>query len=125
MNCIRREAGGHNVAYIFIQDKNAPQFALNDKYYAEQLQKQLMANELKGGKWGTYRHLQLDQSIGVSPLPVEHAYINTLVRGDLSSLRWIKGPLSYYKPERYPNNELVSAYYVSLNFRYALPLNIL
>ncbi|KAK9701631.1 Phosphopantetheine attachment site [Popillia japonica] len=60
----------------------------------------------------------------VGKLQVEHAYINTLVRGDLSSLRWIEGrPLGGY----YNNNnkgggdndktELCSVYYAPLNFR--------
>lgn len=117
MTCIRLEAGGANARYVFIQDKNAPKFSLTAPFYAEQLNKQLMANVLKGGQWGSYRHLRLDQQSGVSALQVEHAYINTLVRGDLSSLRWIEGPLSYYQPDKYPNTELCNVYYAPLNFR--------
>ena len=123
MNCIRQEPGGNNVHYVFIQDKNAPRFSPCEKFFVEQLQKQVMVNVLKGGQWGSYRHLRLDQSNDFSSLQVEHAYVNTLIRGDLSSLRWIQGPLTFYQPERYPNNELVNAYYVSLNFRYVLLLN--
>lgn len=117
MTCIRQEAGGNNVRYVFIQDKNAARFSVNDKFYVEQLSKQVMANVLKGGQWGSYRHLRLDQQNDVSSLHVEHAYVNALVKGDLSSLRWIEGPLSYYRPERYPNKELCNVYYTSLNFR--------
>lgn len=117
MTCLRREAGGMNARYVFIQDKNAPKFSLSSKFYSDQLDKQLMANVLKGGQWGSYRHLRLDQQSDVSSLQVEHAYINALVRGDLSSLRWIEGPLSYCQPEKYPNTELCSVYYAPLNFR--------
>ncbi|XP_003423914.1 fatty acid synthase [Nasonia vitripennis] len=117
MTCIRQEAGGMNVRYVFIQDKNAPKFSLTDKFYADQLDKQLMANVLKYGQWGSYRHLRLDQQSDVSSLHVEHAYINALVRGDLSSLRWIEGPLSYYQPEKFPGKEFCSVYYAPLNFR--------
>ena len=117
MTCIRRESGGMNARYVFIQDKNAPKFALSAQFYSEQLDKQLMANVLKGGSWGSYRHLRLDQQNDVSSLQVEHAYINALVRGDLSSLRWIEGPLSYYQPDKYPGTELCSVYYAPLNFR--------
>lgn len=117
MTCVRQEAGGHNVRYVFIQDKNAPKFCLADKFYADQLSRQLMANVLKGGQWGSYRHLRLDQQTDVSSLHAQHAYINALTRGDLSSLRWIEGPLSYYQPERFPGKELCSVYYAPLNFR--------
>lgn len=117
MNCVRREEGGTNVRYVFIQDKNAPKFSLNDKFYAEQLSKQLMANVLKGGTWGSFRHLILDQQMGASSLQVEHAYINALYRGDLSSLRWIESPLSYYQPEKSSNVQLFHVYYAPLNFR--------
>lgn len=115
-NCLRNESGGANIRYIFIQDKNAPKFGLSAQFYAEQLDKGLMANVLKGGQWGSYRHLQLDQQSNVSSLQVEHAYVNALVRGDLSSLRWIEGPLSYYRSDNSSNN-LCSVYYAPLNFR--------
>ncbi|XP_043288036.1 fatty acid synthase [Venturia canescens] len=117
MNCIRREVGGMNARYVFIQDKNAPKFNPSSKFYSEQLDKQLMANVLKGGRWGSYRHLRLDQQSDAPSLQVEHAYVNALVRGDLSSLGWIEGPLSYYRPEKYPNTELCTVYYAPLNFR--------
>ncbi|KAL7302666.1 hypothetical protein TKK_0004723 [Trichogramma kaykai] len=117
MTCVRQEAGGHNVSYVFIQDKNAQKFSAQDPFYQEQLSKQLMSNVLKGQQWGSYRHLRLDQQTDVSSLHVEHAYINALVRGDLSSLRWIEGPLSYYRPEEHPNKEFCSVYYAPLNFR--------
>ena len=46
----------------------------------------------------------------------EHAYVNVLTRGDLSSLRWIASHLKY-APERHGNTELCAVYYTSLNFR--------
>ncbi|KMQ87022.1 fatty acid synthase [Lasius niger] len=110
MTCIRREIA--NVRYIFIQDSNAPKFDLSAQFYAEQLDKGLIANVLKGGQWGSYRHLQLDSHGDVQ---VEHAYVNTLTKGDLSSLEWIQSPLTYYQT-KYPNT-LCSVYYASLNFR--------
>lgn len=42
---------------------------------------------------------------------MEHAYVNTLTRGDLSSLRWIESPL------RFARDELCRVYYAPLNFR--------
>ncbi|XP_063979711.1 fatty acid synthase [Diachasmimorpha longicaudata] len=117
MTCIRREEGSQHVRYVFIQEKNAPKFSLTNSFYSQQLDKHLMANVLKGNQWGSYRHLRLDQQNDVSSLHVEHAYINALTSGDLSSLRWIEGPLSYYQPEKYPDSELCSVYYAPLNFR--------
>ncbi|CAD6242162.1 GSCOCG00009427001-RA-CDS [Cotesia congregata] len=117
MTCIRREAGGQNARYVFIQDKNAPKFALSNSFYSSQLNKQLTSNVLKGNQWGSYRHLRMDSQTDVSSLQVEHAYINALTRGDLNSLRWIEGPLSFYQPEKYPDSELCHVYYAPLNFR--------
>ncbi|CAK9827746.1 Fatty acid synthase [Anthophora retusa] len=117
MNCIRQEEGGNKARYVFIQDKNAPKFSLSDKFYAQQMDKQIVANVLKGGQWGTYRHLLLDQQSAASSLQVEHAYINALFRGDLSSLRWIESPLSYYQQEKNSSTEMCSVYYAPLNFR--------
>lgn len=117
MTCIKREYPKANVSYVFIQDKNAPKFNRTSEFYAKQLQKQLLANVLKGGQWGSYRYFQLEQHDGKPSLQVEHAYINTINRGDLSSLRWIESSLSYYRPEMHPNRELCSVYYAPLNFR--------
>ncbi|KMQ91967.1 fatty acid synthase [Lasius niger] len=109
MTCIRREIA--NVRYVFIQDCNAPKFDLSSQFYAQQLEKGLMANVLKEGQWGSYRHLQLDQRTDVR---VEHAYVNARTTGDLSSLEWIQSPLTYCQTEL---NRLCSVYYASLNFR--------
>lgn len=117
MTCLRYENGGSKVRYVFIQDKNAPKFSSTLPFYANQLDKQVMANVLKGGQWGSYRHLRLEQQSDVPSLQVEHAVVNTLVRGDLSSLRWIESPLSYHQTENNPEMELCKVYYTSLNFR--------
>ena len=47
----------------------------------------------------------------------DHAYVNVLTRGDLSSLKWIESPLKYFRPEDNPEKDLCSVYYTSLNFR--------
>ncbi|XP_039306405.1 fatty acid synthase-like [Solenopsis invicta] len=111
MTCIRRETGGAHARYVFIQDTEAPKFGLSVRFYVEQLNKGLMANVLKGGQWGSYRHVQLD----VTFKQIHHVYANTLRRGDLSSLKWIEGPLNYYR--KFPNKKLCDVYYSSLNFR--------
>ncbi|KAL1517282.1 hypothetical protein ABEB36_001067 [Hypothenemus hampei] len=115
VNCLVREPiGGNRIRSVFIQDVNAPQFSLGA--YATQLSLDLVHNVLRCNVWGTYRHLLLEQTADSGALQVEHAYINTLTRGDLASLRWIEGPLSYYKGED-TNSELCHVYYAPLNFR--------
>jgi len=101
-----------NVRYVFIQDNNAPKFDLFSQLYAEQLEKELMANVLKGGQWGSYRHLQLDQH---NYMEVEHAYVDTLTTVNLNSLEWIQSPLTHCQSKYL--NSLCNVYYASLNFR--------
>lgn len=124
MNCIRRETGGSNARYVFIQDKNMEKFSPSAALYADQLDRQLMANVMKGGQWGSYRHLSFDQQKDVPFLQLEHAYINTVTRGDLSSLKWIESPLAYHRPEKSTSTELCNVYYSPLNFRFAFNLFI-
>lgn len=95
MNCLKQEPGGSNIRAVFIQDKDAPKFSV--KAYEKQLKKDLVHNVLKNKIWGSYRHILLEYYNDNGKLQVEHAYINTLTRGDLASLRWIEGPLGYYK----------------------------
>ncbi|XP_008180398.1 fatty acid synthase isoform X2 [Acyrthosiphon pisum] len=118
VNCVKQEPGGNSVRSIFIQDPAAPKFSLSAPLYTEQLKKDLLSNVLKpNGVWGSMRHLRLENQQNKPLLEVEHAYINALTRGDLSSLNWIEGPLSHYKPEYNPNTELCTVYYAPLNFR--------
>ncbi|KAJ8935858.1 hypothetical protein NQ314_012613 [Rhamnusium bicolor] len=114
VNCLKQEPGGSNLRSLFIQDTNAPKFSLSA--YESQLKKDLVHNILKKKVWGSYRHILLDQFNDSGKLQVEHAYINTLTRGDLASLRWIEGPLGYYKGDS-PSTELCHVYYAPLNFR--------
>ena len=46
----------------------------------------------------------------------EHAHVNVLTRGDLSSLRWISSHLKY-APKTNGDTELCTVYYTSLYFR--------
>jgi len=98
MNCVKQEPGGNSVRSVFIKDPAAPKFSLTAPVYAAQLKKDLLSNILKSnGVWGSMRHLKLENQQDKPSLQVEHAYINALTRGDLSSLKWIEGPLTYYK----------------------------
>lgn len=50
---------------------------------------------------------------------VEHAFINTIVRGDVSSLTWVESSNQYFEyiQDRSSCYELCSVYYAAVNFR--------
>ena len=117
MNCIKNEAGGRLARLIFIQDKNVEKFNFDSSLFADQLKKDLVQNVYKNGAWGSFRHVKLDNAIGAT-LPVEHAYVNALTKGDLASLKWIEGPLSLDRPDvKDQRAELCTVYYAPINFR--------
>ena len=112
VNCLRKEPNGSNVRCVFIDDPAAPKFSLDDPFYSNQLKAEMAINILKNGNWGSYRHLQIKQSSVTKP-STDHCYVNSLVKSDLSSLKWISGPFNYAKPK----GELVKVQYSALNFR--------
>lgn len=99
VNCLRKEPGGENVKCIFVQDKTAPPFGLDERFYENVLRKGLAFNVYKNGKWGTYRHIKLTDEFHTAG---ENCFVNTTVRGDLSSLAWIQKPKN---PEIQTNSE--------------------
>ncbi|CAH1398200.1 unnamed protein product [Nezara viridula] len=109
-NCLKREEGGDKLRCFF-----TPGSKFSMAQHSDQIKKDLLVNVLKDEAWGSFRHLPVYSN--EHSVNVEHAYVNALVRGDLSSLRWIEGPLSFYKPENYPGKELCTVYYAPLNFR--------
>lgn len=98
---------------VFIIDKSAPTFSLEDPFYKTQLKKDLALNVYKNKNWGSYRHLLLEP---LPPMEVDHGVINVAVRGDLSSLRWMTGAIVPYK-QKPEESMIVHTYYVALNFR--------
>ncbi|XP_050524285.1 fatty acid synthase [Daktulosphaira vitifoliae] len=110
-NCIRKEPGGERTRCFFIMDSNAPDFSLENPFYKSQLKKNLALNVLKNNTWGSYRHLLLEPP---SLVECEHAYVNSTIRGDLSSLKWIAGPIKVTEKNKL---DIVHIYYTALNFR--------
>lgn len=118
MNCIKSETGGKFARMYYIQDKNSEKFSLTSKFYAEQISKDLITNVVKNKIWGTFRHVKLEAQPDTPTLQVEHAYVNALTKGDLSSLKWIEGPLSRDQPDpKDQTQELCTVYYAPINFR--------
>uniref|UniRef100_A0A8D8PNC5 Fatty acid synthase n=1 Tax=Cacopsylla melanoneura TaxID=428564 RepID=A0A8D8PNC5_9HEMI len=117
MNCVKQEPGGLGARCVFIQDSKQAPFSPSAAAFAPLLAKDLLYNVYRAGQWGSMRHILLEAQPSNATLQVEHAYINALTRGDLASLKWIEGPLSFYKPEAHPNEEFCTVYYAPLNFR--------
>ncbi|XP_061710593.1 fatty acid synthase-like isoform X2 [Cydia pomonella] len=106
--CLRREPGGDRLRVYYLPgaldtfDPEAP-------VYKEQVRRDLAFNVQRDGIWGTCRHLPLDDIAGTR-VQVEHAYVDTLMRGDLSALRWIESDLRHAA-------DPCRIYYSALNFR--------
>ncbi|NXY35555.1 FAS synthase, partial [Pomatorhinus ruficollis] len=118
VNCLRLEAEGHRIRCVFISNLSpssaVPPTSLSSLEMQKIVQKDLVMNVYRDGKWGSFRHLPLQQA---QPQELtEYAYVNVLTRGDLSSLRWIVSPLRHFHTTD-PNVLLCKVYYASLNFR--------
>uniref|UniRef100_A0A8D8UL46 Fatty acid synthase n=1 Tax=Cacopsylla melanoneura TaxID=428564 RepID=A0A8D8UL46_9HEMI len=117
-NCIRKENGGERTRCFEILDKAAPPFDLENPFYKNQIEKDLAVNIYKNGQWGSYRHSILKSTKYVE---ANHAFINSLVRGDMSSLTWEQGPIDVksWKPHERDTAQLGLAqiYCASINFR--------
>ncbi|CAB3220194.1 unnamed protein product [Arctia plantaginis] len=116
VNCLRREPGGEVVSGLLISDPSAPEFNPDLEFYEEILDKDLALNVYQNGQWGTYRHLLLGD---LDTIRVNHAFVNTTTIGDLSSLRWLEGPIRPNDEHVFknPSSVLVHVYCSALNFR--------
>lgn len=114
--CLRAEPGGGALRVYYLPGAR-DQFDVTSPAYSGQVQKDLSVNVLRSGVWGTYRHLPITDAADAQ-LQVEHAYVNTVTRGDLSSLCWIESPLRYAQVLARPRGtELCRVYCAPLNFR--------
>ncbi|XP_040386345.1 fatty acid synthase [Cygnus olor] len=118
VNCLRLEAEGHRIRCVFVSNLNpssaVPSISLSSLEMQEIVQRDLVMNVYRDGKWGSFRHLPLQQ--GQPQELTEYAYVNALTRGDLSSLHWIVSPLQHFHTTN-PDVQLCKVYYASLNFR--------
>jgi fatty acid synthase len=110
------------LADISIKKKNRegpPKIKIEDPAIQSILQLDLHANNYRDGVWGSVRHIVVKDDDAHTYKEVEHAFINTLVRGDVSSLTWVESPNQYFEtsPNRPSDLELCSVYYSAVNFR--------
>ncbi|RVE49124.1 hypothetical protein evm_006245, partial [Chilo suppressalis] len=104
VNCLRREPGGEIVYGMLIADPSAPPFNPDLELYEEQLDKDLAINIYQDGQWGTYRHLLLGD---LDTVMAQHAFVNVTTVGDLSSLKWLEGPIRPNQVFKNPEAELL------------------
>lgn len=109
-NCLRHEPSGDRIRCLFDASSGGEKLVEN---FQSIRKLDLAMNVYKNGAFGSYRHVPNDESLDQE---TEHAYVNVLTRGDLSSLRWIASHMKY-APGKDGDTELCSVYYASLNFR--------
>ncbi|XP_023507490.1 fatty acid synthase isoform X2 [Equus przewalskii] len=117
-NCLRKEPGGHRIRCILVSNLSntspVPKMDPSSSELQKVLQGDLVMNVYRDGAWGTFRHFPLEQDQPEEQ--TEHAFINVLTRGDLSSIRWVCSPLRHAQHPG-PGLQLCTVYYASLNFR--------
>lgn len=111
VNCIRKEPNGEKLRCFFINDQSAPAFDPQNNFYKSQLDLGLIINIYQDGAWGSFRHLRINENYEEKPRN-EHCFANCLIKGDLSTLSWLNGPLNSNKPK-----DILNICYSSLNFR--------
>ncbi|KAG5883464.1 hypothetical protein JTB14_030886 [Gonioctena quinquepunctata] len=91
VNCLRREPESTCIKCLFIMDA-VPEINIEDTIISEQMKKNMAVNVFKNGVWGTYRHLLVGD---LKRVESEHCLVYPKLRGDLSTLQWIEGPLRH------------------------------
>ncbi|CAI5456722.1 unnamed protein product [Caenorhabditis angaria] len=96
-----------------------PVWSVNDKEIQEIIKLDLHANNYKDGVWGSMRHIVVKDEDSHVYKDCEHAFINTLTRGDVSSLTWFESPNQYFDAiaNKKSTHELCYVYYAPINFR--------
>lgn len=73
-----------------------PTISLDDEKTKAIINLDMHANNYRDGVWGSIRHIVVKDDEMHQHKEVEHAFINTLVRGDVSSLTWFESPNQFF-----------------------------
>ena len=121
IKCLRCEEGGESIRGIFDPEGSLQiNFSKPSQELSEIIKNDLSITIYKGGQLGTFCHLPLGEDIDANSRPrkpVEHAFVNTLTTGDLSSLQWIESPFNTYIPPCDNRKAFCKISYASMNFR--------
>ncbi|KAI1292128.1 Fatty acid synthase [Halotydeus destructor] len=115
VTCLRQEPGGNRIRCIYNRGK--PE-AVNFKQdpYCDLLKADLVQNVIQDGVVGSYRHINLETVKNDGVVETEHAYLNVLTRGDLSTLKWVEAQHKHWTVDG-DFEKLAYVYYAPLNFR--------
>ncbi|XP_028912877.2 LOW QUALITY PROTEIN: fatty acid synthase [Ornithorhynchus anatinus] len=118
VTCLRQEPGGERIRCLLVSNLDAssaaPQTGPSSAEMGGIVARDLVMNVYRDGRWGAFRHFPLQP--GKPTELTEHAFVNVLTRGDLSSIRWVCSPLRHARDSG-PSSLLCKIYYASLNFR--------
>nr|KAG5704186.1 hypothetical protein BaRGS_009716 [Batillaria attramentaria] len=122
LNCLRQENGGNRLRCVLsssLKSTDLPHITPSSGDFKCLVQKDLAMNVYRDGQWGSFRHIPINTGVASQTKQCEHAYVNVLTRGDLSSLHWVESPLKYFDKSAPSNKnmELCCVYYTALNFR--------
>ncbi|CAI2347157.1 unnamed protein product [Caenorhabditis sp. 36 PRJEB53466] len=94
-------------------------WSVDDEAMKKLIDLDLHANNYMNGEWGSMRHIVVKEEDAHVYKECEHAFINTLTRGDVSSLTWFESPNQYFDAitNKKKSHELCSVYYAPINFR--------
>ncbi|CAG2105802.1 unnamed protein product [Medioppia subpectinata] len=120
LNCLRLEPGGSYIRCLFDYDqKLSKDIDFTKSPFKEIKELDLVCNIYKGGKWGAQRHILLPEE--QETIDTEHAYLNVVTRGDMSSLKWFDAHHKYFPnlpdSEKKEQEVLCNVYYSALNFK--------
>ncbi|PIC51785.1 hypothetical protein B9Z55_002156 [Caenorhabditis nigoni] len=96
-----------------------PVWNIGDEETKKIIDLDMHANDYMDGQWGSMRHIVVKDEDAHVYKDCEHAFINTLTRGDVSSLTWFESPNQYFDSmaKTKSSQELCSVYYAPINFR--------
>lgn len=116
VKCLRQEPGGNKIRCILnssTDNKSIASINLSDPMYSELLQSDFVYNVFRDGKFGSFRHYDIDLE---TTAPIQYSYLNVATRGDLSSLKWYESTYKYCNQSS-KSAKLCTVYYAPLNFR--------
>lgn len=116
VNCLKQEPGGNHIRCIFQTEKAPINFTKSP--YNEILNNDLVVNVIKDdNQLGTFRHFSMKNLEEYAYKETEHAFLNVMTRGDLSSLRWFEADHKHFVQTPQSAEQLCQVYFAPLNFR--------
>ncbi|KAH8038083.1 hypothetical protein HPB51_021640 [Rhipicephalus microplus] len=98
-NCLRHESGGGHIRCVLDAGcsgtSKVADFSTRRPEYKDVMEKDLVMNVYRNGRWGSYRHVVAKSSTAKN---TRFAVLNVRKRGDPSSLTWYESPVPYNTP---------------------------